>query len=353
MRAGVFREGKVQVREIPDPTPGPGEILVRSRACAICASDLHFMDCPEGYFDDGDGSQPYNPQSDVVLGHEYCAEIVDYGPQTERKWKKGARISSIPVLLRESGRRIIGFEPESPGGFGEFFLMTEKIAQVVETDLPDEFIAVADAMAVGWYYARASNVRPNEIPMVIGCGAIGLSIIASLKRLGVGPIMAADFNAGRRRTAGLMGADVLIDPAEISPFKAWRDLADAPPKGTSALLAEATPKRCVVFECVGVPGVLNNVLMSCERYTRIFSAGGPPEGEHLHTLSAKRKGLNIQFSGGPLLPDWNAAFKEVAEGRLDVTPMLGPVVGLDDFPAALQQARDANSPPRIVVAPFK
>ena len=100
-----------------------------------------------------------------------------------------------------------------------------------------------------------------------------------------------------------------------------------------------------------IPGVLDSIIKGCERGTRIFSVGGPPEGDLLHTLTAKRKGLNIQFGGGPSMTHWDEAFEAVCSGRLDVTPMLGPTVGLDQVPAALDAARDANGPARIVVVP--
>ena len=108
---------------------------------------------------------------------------------------------------------------------------------------------------------------------------------------------------------------------------------------------------CVVFECVGVPGVLNSIVRGCERSTRIYSAGGPPEGDHLETMVAKRKGLNIQFGGGPSMTHWNEAFQEVCSGRLDVAPMFGRTLGLDEVPAALDEARDANGPARLIVVP--
>ena len=106
------------------------------------------------------------------------------------------------------------------------------------------------------------------------------------------------------------------------------------------------------LEGLGVaPGVLDTIVQGCERSTRIFSAGGPPEGDHLHTMTAKRKGLNMQFGGGPSMTHWNEAFEEVCSGRLDVRPMFGYEVGLDEVPAALDAARDANGPARIIVVP--
>ncbi len=356
MRAAVLRGGTVRARDIDDPVPGPGQLLVRSLACGICASDLHFMDHPEAGAEDDSGMSTYDTDVDIVMGHEYCAEVVDYGPGTDRLIPIGTRVSSLPVLTTAGGRKIIGQNPESPGGFGEYFLLTEALTRAVASDLPSELVCITDAISVGWSTAMRASVAPKEVPLVIGCGAIGLATIATLNRLGVGPVVAVDFVATRRETARVMGADVVIDPAELSPFQAWRDIATAAQstKDTSLtdimMMVGALP-GCVVFECVGIPGVLNSIIKGCERGTRIFSVGGPPEGDHLNTLTAKRKGLNIQFGGGPLMTHWHEAFEAVCSGGLDVRPMLGPIVGLDAVAGALDLARDVTGPARIIVVP--
>jgi len=351
MRAAVLHEGRIEVRETADPTPGAGQVLVKSLACGICASDLHFMDHPEGDADDDSGLSNYDPAADIVMGHEYCAEVVDYGSGTQRRWSPGTRVSSIPALLVPDGLRIIGQSADAPGGFGEYFLLTEGMTQVVHSDLPDELVSIADAISVGWSYVKRADVTSKEVPLVVGCGAIGLSAVASLKRLGIGPIVAADFVASRRETARQLGADVLVDPAELSPYAAWRELAYGSSEPVRDMMNLLDLPRCVVFECVGVPGVLDSIFKGCERGTRIFSAGGPPQGDHMHTMVAKRKGLNIQFGGGPSMTHWNEAFEEVCSGRLDVTPMFGYSVDLDGVPAALDDARQATGPARIIVKP--
>ena len=351
MRAAVLREGEVVTRETADPVPGPGQILVRTLACGICASDLHFMDHPEADATDDTGLSRYAADEDVVMGHEYCAEIVDYGPRCERRWPVGTRVSSLPVLFTDGGVRVIGQSPEAPGAFGEYFLMAEPVTQVVPTDLPSELVSVADAISVGWSYATRAAVAPSEVPMVIGCGAIGLATVATLRTLGVGPIVAVDFVASRRATAQAMGADIVVDPAEVSPYRAWREIALGSPEPVRDIMNVVDTKGCVVFECVGVPGVLDGIVTGCERGTRIFSAGGPPEGEHLHTMTAKRKGLSIQFGGGPSMTHWNEAFEAVCSGVVDVTPMAGRFIDLDEVPTALDDARDANGPARIIVVP--
>ena len=116
MRAAVLRQGRVETRTIEDPVPGPGQVLVRSLACGICASDLHYMDHPEVGADDDSGWSTYDQDVDIVMGHEYCTEIVEYGPDTERRIPVGTRVSSRPVMFAGGGMKIIGQNPETPGG---------------------------------------------------------------------------------------------------------------------------------------------------------------------------------------------------------------------------------------------
>src|ERR1700753_3730918 len=79
LRAVVLRDGRLQVRETPDPAPGSGELLLRTLSTAICASDVHFMDHPELAVDEPTGSL-YDADRDIVLGHEFVGEVIAHGP---------------------------------------------------------------------------------------------------------------------------------------------------------------------------------------------------------------------------------------------------------------------------------
>jgi threonine dehydrogenase-like Zn-dependent dehydrogenase len=354
MRAAVLRGGRIEVRETPDPVPGPGQVLVKSLACAICASDLHFMDNPDGVAADTSGLWGYDADADIVMGHEFCTEVVAYGPDTRERWPVGTRISSQPLLLGAGTARIIGCANDAPGGFGEYLLLTESLAMEVPGDVPDEEVALADGMSVGWHYVRRAAPGPNDVPLVVGCGAIGLSVIAALRQRGVAPIVAVDFVPSRRDLAAEIGADVVVDPAERSPYAVWTDTALGPDGDTHRAYgnARADIPGCIVFECVGLPGVLDEIIMGVQRETRIFSAGGCPQGDFIHTMVAKRKGLNIQFGGGPMPEDFLAAFELICSRRLDVSPIVGRLVPLADTPQAIDDARRADGPARIVVLPW-
>ena len=119
MRAVVLRDGRLGVREIADPVPGPGELLLRTLSTAICASDVHFMDHPEMGVDDPTGRSLYDANRDIVLGHEFVGEVVGHGPGcTEQVSGRHPRdVHSDPPGQRRRRRR--ADHRSAPGGAGQ------------------------------------------------------------------------------------------------------------------------------------------------------------------------------------------------------------------------------------------
>jgi threonine dehydrogenase-like Zn-dependent dehydrogenase len=352
MRAAVLRQGRIEVRETADPVPGPGQLLARTLSCAICASDLHFMDHPDGVAEDDSGLWDYHADQDIVMGHEFVAEIISYGPGTEQRLATGTRVTSLPVLMGAGPARIIGCGPGSPGGFGELMLLSEPLIRAIPEHIGTDQAALTDAFAVGEYYVRRAALGPHDVPLIIGAGAIGLSAVAALARRGTATIIVADYNAARLEIARALGATHTIDPRVQSPYDAWREVALNGKAGRAAF-GSAAPGHpgCVVFEFVGVPGVLDQIVRGCDRGTRILSAGGPPEGDRISSMVAKRKGVNIQFGGGPDPEDWYGTLDAICGGSLDVSPVIGLTIGLDAVPAALDMARRGDGPARIMIHP--
>lgn len=319
MRAMTYRDRKIQISEVPVPEPGPGQLLVRTLACGICASDHHYVDHPEVNAADKSGMRVDAPDRDVIMGHEFCAEIVDYAP-------------------------------DSPGGYGEYFVLTEFMARAVPDDIPVEHIAVNDAIAVGWYYSRIGMqhvVDRGTAHLVIGCGAIGASVIAGLKLRGAQTIVAADYSASRRETALALGADVVVDPAEESPYAVWRRAAWGSPDEVHNQMRQMGLPSQVVYECAGVKGVLTDIIENCAAGAHILSAGGSHVDE-IPSAVAHLKGLNIQWGGGPEFDDWYGCLDMIVEGRLDPRPFIGETITLDALPDAFERARSSSSPLRII-----
>lgn len=344
MRAVVLRGGRLEVRDTDDPIPGEGELLLRTRSTAICASDVHFMDHHDAIPDGGPAQMLYDEDRDIVLGHEFVGDVVAHGPGCSEQFPVGTRVTAMPILLVDGGlggAKVIGQHPEAPGSFGELLVVSEGMARAVPAGVSDDAVALVDAFAVGEFYVRSSAIGVDEIAIVIGAGAIGLSAVAALAARGVDPIIVSDFNAGRRDLATRFGAHVTVDPAKESPFDAAIEL----------LFERGIAKPVVVFECVGAPGLIQQIVDACPMWARIFCAGGWYTGDALDCTAATHKGVTVQFGGGPHPEDWYGTFDAICEGRLDPLPSVGEIIPLDDVPDALDRARRSEGPPRIVVHP--
>jgi threonine dehydrogenase-like Zn-dependent dehydrogenase len=200
MRAAILRNKRIEVGEVPAPAPGPGEVLVKTLACGICGSDLHIYHQAQHSEAGGGG---------IVMGHEFVGEIVDYGPDTKRRLKPGTRVNSIPILGRKTGAEFIGYSDINPGGYGEFIRLTEDHLLQIPNGLATEHAALTEPMSVGWHAVNKARLQKGDVPLVIGCGPIGLAVIAGLKIKGAHPIVAASRSPKRRELALAMGADIV------------------------------------------------------------------------------------------------------------------------------------------------
>src|SRR3978361_2358171 len=107
MRAAIFRNGEIVVDQMPDPEPGAGMVLVKSLACGICGSDLHARKHAHRMVDLAKflpGRKPMDLSRDVVFGHEFCCEILDYGPGPEPQFKPGTQASAAPAVFEREYR---------------------------------------------------------------------------------------------------------------------------------------------------------------------------------------------------------------------------------------------------------
>jgi threonine dehydrogenase-like Zn-dependent dehydrogenase len=237
--------------------------------------------------------------------------------------------------------QVIGQHPEATGSFGELFVVTESLARSVPPDVDPDAVAVCDAFAVGEGYVALSGITAPQLPVVIGAGAIGLSAVAALAARGVEPVVVADFKRDRREMAARFGSCISVDPAVRSPYEVWAEVAADRGVGSPPY----------IYECVGASGLLERIVADCPPGSRIFAAGGWYTGDTLNVTLATKKGVSIQFGGGPGADSWYGTLAAIVEGRLDPRPSIGMVVDLDGVPDAIDLARKAQGPPRIVVHP--
>jgi len=358
MRAAVMRDSKMVVDDVAMPEPQPGEVLVKTLACGICGSDLHTLKHAHKLVaasEESGGGFNMDLNRDVVMGHEFCAEILDYGPGTEKRFKEGTRVCSMPVTVRPSGVCAVGYSNEVPGGYSENMVLFEPLLLEVPNGLDTNLAALTEPTAVGFHAVEMANLGKHEVPLVIGCGPVGLAVIMALKLKGLGPIIAADFSPRRRALAEEVGADIVINPAEHSPYTKWSEVAskdvdgsDMPP---NPLSGAATFRDGVYFECVGVPGVIDQMMAGAERGTRIVVVGVCMEQDQIKPLTAINKELNIQFVLAYTPEEFAASLLNIAEGNVNVEPMITGTVSIDDVPNAFEELGDPEVHAKILVKP--
>jgi len=358
MRAAVMRNRALVVADVPRPEPGPGEVLVRTLACGICGSDLHALKHADKFVENSrraGNRRVMDLGRDVIMGHEFCAEIVEHGPKTTGALKVGTRVCSLPMLMRAEGPQSIGYSNDNPGGYGEYMRLSETLLLEVPNGLSTEHAALTEPMAVGVHAVAKARLEPDDAPLVIGCGPVGLAVIAALRLQGVRPIVAADFSSRRRELAMALGADVVIDPAHGTPWTSWREAAvyrDAsrapvlPPWITGPAVRPA-----VVFECVGVPGVLDELMAASPRGTRIVVVGVCMEPDTIHPMLGISKELNLQFVLAYTPEEFAATLRHLAEGNISASPLLTGEVGLGGVAQAFIDLASPEHHAKILVRP--
>lgn len=337
MRASVLRNGRMVYRDdVPDPVPGPGQVLVAVRCCGICGSDLHFaahgadVVSLSNQLARGRGGMDIDLNQDVFMGHEFSAEVLEAGPDTETH-PPGTLVTSLPVVLSDKGVEPIVFSNTTLGGYAERMLLSAPLLLPIPNGLDPRHAALAEPMAVGLHAVNKSKIEAGETALVIGCGPIGIAIIAALRVRGVETIVASDFSPKRRELAAKMGAHQTVDPAQASPFD--------------------TVKARVIFEAVGVPGIIDDIMQRARNGTRLIIAGVCMQPDTVHPFFGIAKEINLQFVNAYTPEEFAESLRAIAEGRIDVAPMITGEVDLAGVGAAFDDLADPERHCKILVTP--
>ena len=345
MRAVMARAGSLAVEDIAEPVPMAGQVLARSVHCGICGSDLHALQVQAATH----AADPTGAPGQVY-GHEFCAEILDYGPGTDHRFPIGSLVCSVPILDIPGGIDSVGYSHTFPGGYSERIVLQEHRLLKVPAGLSAAQAALTEPLAVGVHAVAQANLQQGDVPLVIGCGPVGLAVISGLKVAGIGPIVAADFSPARRRLAELAGADVVVDPATDSPYTAWSDLAGEPAM-PSVLWNGGKRPNTVVFECVGVPGMLGKIIDQVPVHTRLVVVGVCMAPDTFLPLSAILKELSMTFVLAYRPDEFERCLHLIADGKVNVEPWITGQVGLDGVAGAFRDLASPDKHCKVLVSP--
>ena len=379
MKAVVCHETNLVVEELPEPVPGPGQVLLEVVRGGICGSDLHARRHADELADLAAGIgyvDVMRPHQSVVMGHEFSGRVLDYGPSTRKAWSTGTPVVSLPMIQMGDRVQMTGLSAKAPGAYAERLLVQESLTMDVPNGLDPATAALTEPLAVAWHAVRRSGVRKKETAVVIGCGPIGLAVILMLKARGVRTVIASDFSPGRRALAERCGADVVVDPGVDSPWSSFEEsshITDANDLfdlalGTMGKLrkvpklpwarvlraaeaAGATPSGPVVFECVGVPGIIDQVINAAPLATRVVVVGVCMEPDTIRPAMAINKEIELRFVFAYQPHEFHEALHLIASGTVDPTPLITGTVGLDGVADAFEVLGDPEKHAKILIDP--
>ncbi len=364
--------------ELPDPSPAAGQLVLEVRACGICGSDLHAKD----HADDLTGvmatvGYPDFMRADTptVMGHEFCGVIAERGPKTPKGLREGMTVVSFPLVRSNGGVHLTGLSPLAPGGYAEAVAVEASLTFPVPNGLPADIAALTEPMAVALHAVRRAEVRKGDTAVVIGCGPVGLAVIAQLKVAGVGAIIAADFSPARRDLARRCGADVVVDPAVDSPYSkinARGMVTEAPDLYELALSSmvrlrrlpgwshvyraaeaggAARPKRPIVFECVGVPGMIDGIVSAAPLNSRVIVMGVCMQTDNLQPVTAIVKEVDMRFVFGYTPLDFHDSLRMLADGKVQAGHLITGKVGLKGVAGAFEALGDPEKHAKVMIDP--
>jgi threonine dehydrogenase-like Zn-dependent dehydrogenase len=378
MRAVVCQHAELRVDERPEPTPGRGQVRLTVSRCGICGSDLHarhgldeWADLAErvGYRRFGRTHEP------VVFGHEFSGEVAEYGTGCKGDLQTGTPVVALPLVRGGGGVDAIGLSAYAPGGYAEQLIAQESMMLPVPNGLPADVAALTEPMAVAWHAVRRGEVGKRQVAVVIGCGPVGLGVILMLKASGVRTVVASDFSSGRRALASACGADLVVDPAQDSPFATAGDrghLTDLPSAlelavGTRERLGRlpvgwwhvwrvaeklgAAPKHPVIFECVGVPGVIESIVDEAPLFSRVVVVGVCVGPDRFKPAMAINKEIDLRFVVAYTPLEFRDTLHMLAEGKVDPRPLITGEVGLEGVGAAFSALGDPERHAKILIDP--
>lgn len=352
MKAMVMTGGRLALSDIAEPVPSEGLVLTRPLACGVCGSDLHAKD-HSGHLCDllhRAGFRGFmNPAQPVVMGHEFCCEVLEPAGGFER----GQRLVALPFISGPDGVELVGYSNRFNGAFAERMLLDTASALAVPDNVPTDIAALTEPLSVAVHAVAESGADEDCAIAIFGCGPVGLFVITRLKALGFGPVLAVEPNAARRAMAERMGADAVIAPDEAAAGE-WFDALGLP-IGLSDTMARATEAkartRAVLFDCVGKPGMTMALARSAPVGSTIVTVGTCMETDPIEPAFLLQKSLQVRFVFAYSPPEFTEAFAMICKDPDKLSPMVTGSVGLADVDRAFAALSGGGEDVKILVTP--
>lgn len=335
MRALCVADGAVEVTTLPDPSPGPGEVVVATHSCGICGSDVH-------------GVESGRVARGQVLGHELAGTIVALGDGVTA-WHTGDLVAVSPLggcgtceecrrglTFRCAGVPNLGLD--APGGFAEFVRAPARQLYALPEGTDPEGGAHVEPLAVALHAVHLAEAGAGTRAVVFGVGTIGLSVIMALRALGAAEVVAIGRSSGRRRAAEQVGADVVVDSSVVD---------------VASYLGERVGHFDAAFECSGAEeafGLLARVLASDGKLVEL-ALTDQVVGISLGDLLGRNLHLIGSCAFGP--EEFAESLALIASGAVDPSPLVSRRLSLAEAPQTFLDLRHPKDLVGALVQPWR
>ena len=324
MRAAVIEGGTFAVTEVPDPTPGPGDLVLKVLAVGVCGSDVKTA----GYMPDG-----------TIMGHELVGEVVAIGSDVT-SWRLGTVAVSLPAvgcgqcpscLVGDVARCVVA-DPIGVGGRAGAYAELIRVSARESWPFlgPDPRLgALVEPLAVGLHAVNRAGLTPDDSLLVIGAGPVGLTVATWAQRLGVASITVSDPSAGRRTAAAELGATRTIDPST----------------------EELGGSYDVVVECVGAVGMVSQVIDALGHRGRGVIAGVCLEQDPFMPVVAVMKDVDLRFVSYYTTSEFATAGRLLGSGQIDYGSFVTATRGLDDLADTVAELKSPTDQRKVLIVP--
>jgi propanol-preferring alcohol dehydrogenase len=340
MRAAVFYGPNMPLRieDVPEPTLGAGELLVKVAACGLCHTDLHYID---------HGVPTVKPPP-MILGHEATGTVVLTGPAVS-SIKEGDRVL-LPAILtcgqcaacrygRENiCQRMLMFGNDVDGAYAEYVKAPAKDIFILPSEIPlVEGCIIADAVTTPYHAVKnRAEVRPGDSVIVFGCGGVGLNVV-QFANLAGGVVIAVDLVGERLEWARRLGASVTLNPRQVQG-------------GVARRIRQLTGGGAdIAIEAIGNPGTIQEAFSALHPGGRLVVVG---YSDHEVALNAGRimyREMEIRGSLGCRPVDYPRVIELARTGRIQVNPLVTARFPLADINEGLDALRNSKGIRSVVV----
>ena len=335
MKALLLSEySHLEVADVPSPTPGPGELLIRVAACGICGSDVH------GY--DGSTGRRIPP---IVMGHEAAGTVAAVGSGVS-EFAPGDRVTfdstvycgACEFCLKGevnlcNDRQVIGVscaEFRRAGAFAEELTIPARIAYHLPDNLSFAEAAMLEAVSVALHGVAVTEMKGGETVLVIGAGMIGLLLLQSARAHGASRVFISDVDETRLKLAADLGADETILASGAALLEQIRTLTG----GKSV---------DVVLEAVGRDETIATAIDCVCKGGTVTLVGNISPQVNLPLQKVVSRQIRLQGSCASA-GEYPEAMRLIAEGQVKVAPLITAVAPLTDGPSWFERlhSREPN-----------